>query len=562
MYEIYEPDKESFEQFVSKNLKECKFTPESLKEILNEEFDNILYCDRKEIEVKRQSLSATMNAKRGASATMEKKSLYYEFTKTPIPKKIGIRFGCELETCFLLSCKNTDVLASLDAEDFKNGIALKSSGKKWQNMIVYHLRNNIIPYLSEEFLKIFRFAYIYPGYHSNLGIFIDMKNGIIVKNNLQDEGYRTLIFEPDGSIKCSAENNAGSFASKEEFYVSCEIVTPILNSVEELEILLNGLNPSANKELNGLNGLNPSANKELNGFNPLCNQSNSSMGFHINVSAYDIKGDSGPITLTRGMFAELIYDWIEYEKKNYRKLRGEGSEYAVKIQDYLNDSESITSMKSTITEKNGEKIGKSDLYEPYGIALWYITEIINSEKFLSMTHHKKNNVVEFRVFNSTTDIKQLISYTQDAIGVFKNAIQRYCDNPAETLVQIQKNNLKYKYNQLEVPFPEFNGNVWKLIEYCNSREDCKLKFGYKKKSNFFGLRSSVEVNDVWNFEEFNTVIEFDSLETSVPVYYSYIAEYNEDDNIHLTNPMEISKAEYKVLEDIYKKTNKYWQYSL
>jgi len=551
MYEIYESNKESFEQFVSKNLKECKFTPESLKEILNEDFDNILYCDRKEIEIKRD-----------ASVSKETKSLYYEFTKTPIPKKIGIKFGCELETCFILNCKNTDVLSSFDVEEFKNGIASKSSGKKWQNMILYHLRNNIIPYLSKDFLTIFRFAYIYPGYHSNNGIFIDMKNGNIVKNKLQDEGYRTLIFEPDGSIKCSA----GSEASKGDFYVSCEIVTPILNSVEELEILLNGLNPSAKElsvpgsEASKLNGLNPSA-KELN--NPLCNQSNASMGFHINVSAYDIKGDSGPITLTRGMFAELIYDWIEYEKKNYRKLRGEGSHYAVKIQDYLNDSETITNMKSYISEKNGEKIGNSDLYEPYGIALWYITDIINSEKMLSMTHHKKNNVIEFRVFNSSTDIKQLISYTQDAIGVFKTAIQRYCDNPAETLVQIQKNNLKYKYNQLEIPFPEFNGNIWKLNEYCNSRGDCKIKFGYKKKSNFFGLRSSVEVNYIFNFEEFNAVIEFDNLETSVPVYYSYSALFNEEDgNIHLNNPMEISKTEYKVLEDIYKKTNKYWQYSL
>lgn len=541
MYEFYESSKEPFEQFVSKNLKECKFTPESLKEILNEDFDNILYCDRKEIEIKRDA-SASSDSKRDASET---KSLYYEFTKTLIPKNIGVKFGCELETCFILNCKSTDVLSSLDVEEFKNGIALNSSGKKWQNMILYHLRNNIIPYLSEDFLKIFRFAYIYPGYHSNNGIFIDMKNGNIVKNKLQDEGYRTLIFEPDSSIKCSETQG--------DFYVSCEIVTPILNSVEELEILLNGLN--------GLN--NPSEAKELSvpgseASKLLCNQSNASMGFHINVSAYDIKGDSGPITLTRGMFAELIYDWIEYEKKNYRKLRGEGSNYAVKIQDYLNNSESITNMKSYISEKNGEKIGNSDLYEPYGIALWYITDIINSEKMLSMTHHKKNNVIEFRVFNSSTDIKQLISYTQDAIGVFKNAIQRYCDNPAETLVQIQKNNLKYKYSKLKIPFPEYKNELWKLYDYCDSRGDCHLKFGYKKKSNFFGLRSSIEVNYIYFFRKyktFNIIIEFDNLTTSgalLPVYYSYNALFNEEDYIiHLTNPMEITKDEYEVLKDIY-----------
>jgi hypothetical protein len=162
-----------------------------------------------------------------------------------------------------------------------------------------------------------------------------MRNGNIVSKNLKDEGYRTLIFEPDGSIKCDKTQSKDEVGNVyDSIPVPCEIVTPVLSSIEDLRILYEGLLPKHNDFP--------------------CNQSNPSMGFHVNVSAVDEKGKI--VELTRGMFAELIYDWLPYEKKNYKSLRGEGSVYAKKIQDYINDDENIKLSGMLISNKNDEKL--------------------------------------------------------------------------------------------------------------------------------------------------------------------------------------------------------------
>jgi hypothetical protein len=550
-YELFDPKNETFEEFISRNLDSetsfCgrdKFTPEALKGLVNTEFDNILYC--------RSSKTLKGTKGKGFPKGYEiqiKPNLngYYEFTTTPIPRKIDIRFGCELETCFILNCRKNERQEIEDILGHEN-IRSIDEGERWQKLIYYHLRNNIIPYLTEEFTSLFLFAYIYPSYHnygSSKPFFIDMRNGNIINKISKEEEYRTLIFEPDGSIRCDRTQIKNETGDYDSIPISCEIVTPILSSTNDLKILYEGLLPKHN--------------------DTPCNQSNSSMGFHVNVSAVDEKGQI--VKLTKGMFAELIYDWIPYENKNYKSLRGQGSNYAQKIQDYINDEENIKIYGTLIRSINDEELKVSNFYESYGLAIWYATNLINNFKKLSMTHHKQNNVIEFRVFSSSTDINKLISYTQDAIDIFKGAINKYISNPEETLVQIQKRNLKYKYIQLSIPFKKFEGSFDNFKNYINIRNDYRIKFISYEVSKLFGLRkekvySSINLNIFDRLNRLNN--NFNNIkiytETSSGSYYVYdlnIKNFRYEE-IRIYNPIKITKEEYAIMLNEYKTSFEDW----
>jgi hypothetical protein len=527
-YELFEPQNESFEEFVSRNISsessrcgEDKFTPEALKGLVNEEFDNILYYNKGGKGIKGYEIEIKYNENK-----------YYEFTAKAVPKKIDIRFGCELETCFILNCRKEvrkEIEEILGGED----IYVKGFDKKWTKLIYYHLRNNIIPYLKPEFTKIFRFANIHGGF------FLDMKNGNLVneKSILERGNYETLIFTPDGSIRCDKTQSKDDMGNVyDSIPISCEIVTPILSSIDDLKILYEGLLPKHNDFP--------------------CNQSNPSMGFHVNVSAVDEKGKI--VELTRGMMAELIYDWLPYEKKNYKSLRGEGSYYAIKIQDYLNDEDTIKFFYDSIINKNDEILKVSDIYEPYGVALNHlINNVINKEKYLSMTHWKNNNVVEFRVFNSSTNIEKLISYTQDAINVFRGAIQKYCDNPEETLIQIQKQNLKYKFISF-IPFSKYKGVFYDFYNFMIFRKNFITKFAFVEKSKLLGLKKEKVYGHLYNFlfdfKDFKIFIKFDD-----GSYYLYDVKVLDDDfvKILISNPVKYSKEDYKIQENEFKRNYKY-----
>jgi hypothetical protein len=525
-FEFFDSRVENFESFISRNVG-CA-DEKDLKGLVNEEFDNTLFCN---------------NVPRGKNLKgyeIEVKNLhsgYYEFETHEIPKASSLspRFGCELEVCFILNCRKDD---RQEIESILQGDKMPSSGYRWQNLIYYHLRNNIIPYLSKEFTSIFRFAYIKPGYHSESGIMLDLTNGRIVNKDAKGDEYRTLIFEPDSSIQCKSSQSkdiAGNVY--DSIPISCEIVTPILSSVQDLKILYEGLLPKVDDYS--------------------CIQSNSSMGFHVNVSMVSDKGKI--VKLTKGMLSELIYEWLPYEKKHYKNLRGKRNAYAQKLQEYINSEETIRFLTSRVANKNDDEIGVSDIYDPYGLAMWYMVNLINSVKYLSMTHHKNNNVVEFRVFNSNDDIDKLLSYTQDAINIFSSAIKRYCENPIETIVAIQKNNLKYKYLDLETPFKSalvydydniFDTEI--LERYLTIRGDAKIKVIYSEKSKFLGLGvKRVYYTDLYNLLASDL---FYSSKNYIIIYYNTLNKYyryelNIYDAIIAGKPIEISKQEFQKLDD-------------
>lgn len=479
-----------FEKFVSEAIGCDNLKEEDLKDIINPDFDNVLFCPKSsknvkgyEIDIKR--LSET----------------YYSVSKSKVPKKIDIRFGCEFETCFILNCR------SEDSEKLKEIFS-------WEELVYYHIKYNIVPYLSEEFLNLFRYAIILDSYHNAKGTYIDLKNGNVL-GYLKEENYRALIFEPDGSIQCDVING--------QVTVSCEIVTPVLQSIEELRILYEGVIPQS----------------------VTCNQSNKTMGFHVNVSAVDDKGEL--VKLTNGMLSELIYSWLPYERKHYKTFRGEGSTYAQKIFDYLNNSDYLAFQNKNILSVYGEELKDYDMFQTYGLGLKHIIKLINSAKMLSMTHHKNNNVVEFRIFNSNTDIKKLLSYTQDAITVFEGAIQKYCNHPENTLIQIQKQNMLYKYITSEknfqiVVFDGYNIPVFIKENFGGEVEAViytpKILGFFNKKPKYLDVWCTNRIIDKSGTKQF--LISFNqSSNTLFKDYYLYDVYYKAGSGYIIENPTKI-----------------------
>jgi hypothetical protein len=273
-FDFFKSKEETFESFVSKNLG-CsqRFSVKNLKGLVNEEYDNILYCpEGYEIEIK--NLHNTQ----------------YEFVTEKIPKFSSVypRFGCELEICFILNCKKDN---REEIDKILEGEKMSKHGIKWRNLMYYHLRNNIIPYLSKEFTNIYEFAYIKPSSAKfDNALLINMISGEIINKTPEDDEYKTLIFEPDGTIECIKSQNKDSDGNiYESIPISCEIVTPVLSSINDLKILYEGLIFKHNDYS--------------------CIQSGESMGFHVNVSAVNEKGKL--VKLSQGMLSNLIYNWIE-----------------------------------------------------------------------------------------------------------------------------------------------------------------------------------------------------------------------------------------------------------
>ncbi len=86
-YYLFEPERQSFEEFVSEilisgNINRCdtsKFTAEALQGLVNPDFDNILYCQSKSKETKGYEIEIKY-----------RRNNYYEFITKTIPKKIDI----------------------------------------------------------------------------------------------------------------------------------------------------------------------------------------------------------------------------------------------------------------------------------------------------------------------------------------------------------------------------------------------------------------------------------------------------------------------------------------
>lgn len=510
-YFTFYKNSETFEKFIVKSLEflepKIKVIEDDIKGLVNPDFDNILCLSGYEVSIKRFQNTYQFN-----------------LNKIPSRTKLEIKFGCELETCFVINCKGKEVIRQLknilkitDNDNLQRQLTKESDGFLWARIVLFHLRTNIIPDLTENFLNKFTYAFIFESYHNKTGIYIDLKTGEILATKLPEDSYKTLIFEPDGSIQCDID-------SEDTLPISCEIVTPILNSIEDLKLLYEGI------------------------VSKTCNQSNKSMGFHVNISAVK-RGETKPITLTDTMLMELVYTYLPYEKKFYKDLRGENSYYAPKLKDYLNDKENFLKVQEKVLHLNNEPIDIDEYYTPYGLAIQELVTHISKVKQLAITNHKKINVIEFRVFPSKNNIETLIQYTQDAINIFQTAMNNYCKNARKILSKIQSQNLLYKDITSEGPFTykEFTYNELIHIQIF------KNILWYNKK-NFFGKKTKKYFH-IWNLYKYTdykiyAVLSFDIDEKLQHYVYEITYVYNtEEEKYVFSNPRPLTNEEFKEIRN-------------
>jgi hypothetical protein len=414
---------ETFHQFITRALQELKIISKRIKSIdvtyLNEETTYFIY--------------------NGNQIFLEKaENNFYEIQVTPLPSSFDIRYGCELETCFVLNC-STNEFDEYIVKKLKEKKEEKNYGKKlkdWKELIIFHLQKNLVPKFSKEFIKRFPYAYI-MSYHNKEALYIDLKSGEVIYDSKKVDNYNSLQFAQDASVKCGDSNKNDTSLT-----VHCEIISPILNDISEIKLIYENI------------------------ISETCNLSNDSAGFHVNVSIVEKNKEQTPIKLTPGILFEICKQWYPFEKKHYTEYRGQGSSYAKNISEMVDDTEF---MKIIYEKKDGTPIEDSDILIPenkYGLRTLFAMKRIET-KFTSLHLKKKIDVLEFRVFPSKNKMKELIDYTKKAISIIKKSMKNFLEN---------YNDISYEYNSLISNYKETKYTKFKWFNF-------KGPLSYYKKLN-------------------------------------------------------------------------------
>lgn len=377
-----------------------------------------------------------------------------------LPTSFAILYGCELETCFVLDCStdefNDQIIQSL--KKIKESMNKDEKFNTWKDLIIFHIKTNLIPNFSKKFINRFPYAYI-MGSHTKHGTYIDLKNGKILHTIKKIDNYNTIRFSQDLSVKCGDNKK-----EKDSLTVHCEIISPILQDISEIKLIYENI------------------------ISETCNISNNSAGFHVNVSIVDTSNiKKTQIKLTLGILFEICKEWYLFEKKHYIEYRGEGSVYAKNISKMVNDTEF---MKIIYEKKDGSFIEDSEILIPeneYGLRTLFAMEIIN-KKNTSLHVKREINVLEFRIFPSKNNIKELIDYTKKSISIVKKSMKNFIEN-------------------YDIIYSEYNllTSIYKKSKYFYfDPNNFEGPLSYYKKLNqvFYNRKDPLE-----NFNEFETIID-------------------------------------------------------
>ncbi len=427
---------------------------------------------------------------------------FYEFEFNPLPTAFDLKYGCELETCFVLNCnvdQFNDFLAKKikEKKDEKN---YQEKKKKWEELIMFHIKNNLVPGFSKEFLKRFPYAYI-MAYHSEAAIYIDLATGEEIFKSKEVDNYKSIQFAQDASVKCGDTNFQDTSLT-----VHCEIISPILNDLQEIKLIYENL------------------------ISESCNSSNSSAGYHVNVSIVEktdknekgSKNEPKTIKLTPGILFEICKQWYPFEKKHYTEYRGQGTVYAKNLSQIVDDNELMKVFYETTdnTTMSDEDIVVSD--KKYGLRnLFYMNQIY--DKFTSLHIKPEYNILEFRVFPSKNKMDVLIDYTKKALSIIRKSMQNVLEKYEE---------ISYNYNYLVTKYQPTD-----YIDFDSYKFKGSLRI-YKKLIKMFE-----DVDDfIKNFERFSTVIETEELQKTTFLFF--FIETNMVKTMKTVKGLSVGKHEY------------------
>jgi hypothetical protein len=393
---------------------------------------------------------------------------YYEFIVQKIPESFNLLFGCELETCMNLDC-STDAYNDFIKSEL-NFLKNTEIGRfnymnkfyKWQNMILFHLQINIIPYLTPAFLKRFKYAYI-MGYHNHnmRAIYIDLSTGSRIDDEKKVDDYKTLQFAQDVTVKCGDSDPNNNTLS-----IHCEIISPILNNLSELKLLYDNV------------------------ISKTCNSSNSSSGFHVNISIVD--EHKVPFKFTRSFELELFKNWYKFEEAHYEEYRGEDNDFAQRLGNYVKDNVDVI---NTFYSKKDDSslISDEEILSDYGLKeLIFMNK--STDKYHSI-YKKSESILECRVFPSKNDTAILLDYTKKALDIVKKSMDYYIKNYTK---------LNKSYNYLLENY-KYNSDVFNDYNYSGSIKK------YEKLNKFLFLTNGT-LEEM--FSKIRTTIEVDVVKST------------------------------------------------
>jgi hypothetical protein len=451
---------------------------------------------------------------------------FYEFTVTPLPKSFSVRYGCELETCFVLNCTTNEFndFIAKEIKKKKEGNNWEEKFEQWKNLILFHIQTNLVPYFSKEFLKRFPYAYI-MSYHSEAATYVDLASGEEIFKNKEVDAYKTIQFAQDASVKCGDTDQQDTSLS-----VHCEIISPILKDISEIKLIYENLISEA------------------------CNSSNSSAGYHVNVSIVD-EADR-QVKLTPIFLYEICKRWYPFEKKHYAEYRGQGTDYAINMSEVVDDTEFMKTVYkfkenpqnidkiSTIQKAGSEEvemkpISDDEILGPEtkpGIRnLYYMYQI--NDKFTSLHRKPNTNILEFRVFPSKNKMDLLVDYTKKAIKIIENSVKNILENPKK---------VSEEYNYLVSKYEESKYFNFSLYQYTN------YKGSFKTFQKLAKLLNNIE-NVKAHFKKFSTEITTEEIQETTFLFF-----FKEKNIVKVTkNVKGLTPGDH-----VYTFENKFWKQTL
>ncbi len=313
--------------------------------------------------------------------------------------ELKIKFGCELETCLSLNCIENTVI---DINSMFAELKMNNNVIIWKELIIIYIIEVVLKYASLDFKRTFPKICIALNPKSGLINYIIDSYELTI-DEIKDVNFnKYLTFTRDASLKCG-----DTVELSMDKTIHCEIITPTMFNMDELELLYNSI------------------------VNPLCLKYNPSTAFHINISF------EKPVYFSFGFCDELIKIYRSFEELNYRlNENGKESSYAPKLYDtmILNILKDIGSIIYY-----GDK--KSYKYKSRKFINEYYRAYVDFNEKYSALYCKSNRLIEFRLFSSDNEVKNLLVYLKNSIRLIERSYINYNYNFNKNFTELQEINL-------------------------------------------------------------------------------------------------------------------------
>jgi ankyrin repeat protein len=279
------------------------------------------------------------------------------------PTDLQVRFGVELEICVKLTeeCGHD---TNMEQNNIENEYWIDLFGMYAKSML------SKSP-LAEKMRKRYKYMYVSDGEKYGVDYILNLTTFEIEETENTVIAYDKPFFTLDTSVVCGdyeqTPNRRNSYMPNIKNTFHMEMVSPIMTTLDELKDLL-----------------------EFVGMQKPCFVSNDTAGFHVNVSLLN-KNTNKTIPLTIDFFTRTFFPRYKvWEAEVYPKVRPQ------------------------IDMPYAKCIGGKDasLYPE----LYH--EICKS-KYVSL-HRKNHELVEFRLFGSSSNLSDLLHYTQMATELMRN----------------------------------------------------------------------------------------------------------------------------------------------